>query len=175
MEWRSEKPTSTTTITVAIIGKYKETYMGKYYQQIHPRKVMWIYGNYHSQLQSELSVTKADWPKYSLRGNSWCFSSLNEELIQAPFRKKGSLELLTFLLLFAIIRNVIVTSWKMIKIIAFFCSPPSTAIAGCLLPYVSWCVMLWICFAREEARLSIIGPFPCHSGFLLNLVTLHGL
>lgn len=34
MEWRSEKTTSTTIIAVAIIGKYKETYTGKYYQQI---------------------------------------------------------------------------------------------------------------------------------------------
>lgn len=34
MDWRSEKPTSTTVITIAIIGKYKETYMGKYCQQI---------------------------------------------------------------------------------------------------------------------------------------------
>lgn len=33
MEWGSEKPTST-IITVAILAKYKETYMGKYYQQI---------------------------------------------------------------------------------------------------------------------------------------------
>lgn len=29
MEWRSEIPTSTIIITVAIIGKYKETYMGE--------------------------------------------------------------------------------------------------------------------------------------------------
>lgn len=87
-------------------------------KQIHPRKIMWIHSNYHSQIQSKLSVTKADWPKYSLMGNSWCFNSLNEELIQAPFRKKGWLELLTFLLLSAIIRNITATSWKIIKIIA---------------------------------------------------------
>lgn len=34
MAWRSEKPTSTIIITVEIIGKYKETYTGKYYQHI---------------------------------------------------------------------------------------------------------------------------------------------
>lgn len=89
-------------------------------KQNHPRKVMWIYSNYYSQLPSKLSETETDWPKNTLMGNSWCFSSLNEELIQAPFTEKGWLKLLTFLLLFAIIRNIIATSWKMIKIIAIF-------------------------------------------------------
>lgn len=118
--------------------------------------------------------TKTDWSKCSLMGSSWCLGSLNEELIQAPSRKKSWLKLLTFLLFIAIIRNAIATSWKMIKVIAIFlfsfnCNHWMTAFFCVLM-----CYALNL-FPREKVRLSIIGPFPCHSGFLLNRVTLYGL
>lgn len=117
---------------------------------------------------------KTDWSKYTLMGSSWCLGSLNEGLIQAPSRKKSWLKLLTFLLLIVIIRNTFATSWKMIKIIAIFLFSFNCNhwMPTCF--YVLMCYALNL-FPRENARLSIIGPFPCHSGFLLNLVTLYGL